>query len=60
MTTGYGNLFSQGGRYRERDVIKEITQGARPGEDWAKSYGRNFSDIYIAEALAVSRKKKSW
>lgn len=27
MTTGYGSLFLQGRRYRERDVIKEITQG---------------------------------
>lgn len=59
MTTGYGNLLSQGGRYRERDVIKEMTQRACPGEDGAKSYGRNLSDIYSAQVLAVYRKKES-
>lgn len=27
MTTGYRNVFLQGGRHRERDTIKEITLG---------------------------------
>lgn len=28
MTTGCGSLFLQGGRYRERDMIKELTRGS--------------------------------
>lgn len=45
MTTGCGSLFLQGGRYGERDVIKELTRGGVSRRRLGKELGRNLGEL---------------